>query len=60
MNSIEDLIFTLHICRKSLPGNADPVHFERLNEIERRLRELQTRQELEARRKDQPQTGQVR
>jgi len=31
---LEDLLFTLEICRKSLPTNAHPVHCERLRVIE--------------------------
>ncbi len=35
MSTVDDLLFTLQICRKCLPGDAHPVHFERLAEIER-------------------------
>lgn len=30
-----DLLFTLAICQKYLPTNADPIHWERLKRIER-------------------------
>ena len=30
---LDDLLFTLDVARKSLPANADPVHYERLDTI---------------------------
>ncbi len=46
MSSIDDLLFTLDICRRSLPGNAHPVHFERLEEIERILQGKREREKV--------------
>lgn len=37
---LEELLFTLEICRKELPGHTHPVHFERLREIERILKNI--------------------
>jgi hypothetical protein len=37
-HKIEDLLFTIDICRKSLPGNTNPVHLERLWHIENLLK----------------------
>ena len=37
-HKLEDLLFTLEICQKNLPGDAHPVHFERLWYIERSLK----------------------
>ena len=37
IHEIEDLLFTVEICRKNLPGNTNPVHFERLWYIEKML-----------------------
>lgn len=38
MGKLEELIFTLEICKKFLPDNAHPTHYERLDEIERIVR----------------------
>jgi hypothetical protein len=40
MNTVEDLIFTLELCKRLLPGDVHPVHFERLAEIERLVKRL--------------------
>lgn len=37
IHSLEDLKFTLDICRKELPGNAHPAHYDRIDEIKRIL-----------------------
>ena len=31
---LEDLLYTLEICKKELPANAHPAHFEHLRQIE--------------------------
>ena len=45
--SSADLLFTLNICRKHLPADADPVHAERLKVIERIVRREFDRSEPE-------------
>jgi hypothetical protein len=35
---LDDLLFTLEVARKSLPNDVDPVHFERLDTIERMVK----------------------
>lgn len=39
-HKIEDLIFTLDVCRKNLPADTHPDHFRRLNYIEGVLKGL--------------------
>jgi hypothetical protein len=34
----QDLIYTLEVCKKSLPAETHPTHFERLREIERLIK----------------------
>ncbi len=58
MNTVDDLIFTLQVCKRRLPGDAHPVHLERLDEIERRLRELQARPATENPRAGSPEPSQ--
>jgi hypothetical protein len=31
--NIEDLLFTLEVCKQSLPENANPEHYKRINKI---------------------------
>ncbi|NHN33335.1 hypothetical protein [Paenibacillus agricola] len=38
MSKLDDLLFTLDICKKSLPVDAHAFHYERLNEIENILK----------------------
>jgi len=38
MTKLENLLFTLEVCRKVLPEDASMVHYARLDEIERILR----------------------
>lgn len=35
---LEDLLFTLEICRRALPWDAHPEHFDRLRRIESLVR----------------------
>lgn len=34
------LIYTLHVCKRSLPSDAHPVHRQRLERLERLLKNL--------------------
>lgn len=55
---LEGLLFTLEICRRELPAHAHPVHRERLDEIERRLkaeRDVGKREGVPLRRRDRSQ-----
>lgn len=38
MMTLEDLLFTLEVCKKQLPFDAHPVHYQRLDTIERIVR----------------------
>ncbi len=61
MNTLEDLLFTLEICRKYLPGDAHPVHFERIKEIERIVKAAKAGEEAQTpRREGCQETGQSR
>jgi hypothetical protein len=39
-NTLEDFLFTLEICRKELPSDAHPAHYDRLREIESILKRV--------------------
>ncbi len=39
-HTLDDLLFTLEICKKELPSNAHPIHYDRLREIERIIKKI--------------------
>lgn len=47
---LEELLFTLEICRRALPWDAHPEHFERLRRIEGMVRWCREHGERNARR----------
>lgn len=42
----DDLLFTLEICRKCLPDDAHPVHYDRIRMIENILKGITNQEKL--------------
>jgi len=36
--NLDDLLYTLYICKQSLPADEKPIHYKRLRDIEQHLR----------------------